>query len=123
MKAIRQGDVLLVPLAENDPANRAWQAELRDRKLGIVLAAGEVTGHHHRVRHPRTHMRRYNPGAGKPHRRILCVSKHGAVIEHEEHTSIALAPGKYEVIGQTEYAPARARQGLTESAARTRVYD
>ena len=44
---VRQGDVLLIPV---DKVPTESQYVYRIKGAGIILAAGEATGHHHRVR-------------------------------------------------------------------------
>lgn len=87
----RQGDVFLVrvPKIPKDAA---------PEKGPIILAHGEVTGHAHRVKSRSAKM---FSGAG---RRFLQASK-AVAVEHEEHGTIELEPGVYEVRIQREYSP------------------
>jgi len=93
---IRQGDVLLVRVATvEDGRDVAENGRL-------VLAHGEVTGHAHTVV-----MDRPQTDTGKliesvHGRRYLCLSG-PATLTHQEHGSIALAPGDYRVIRQMEW--------------------
>lgn len=122
MNVIRQGDVLLVPIATrgNGFTRRTGRAVKREEP-GIVLAHGEATGHHHHVKSRQAQMRSY--GRGQSARRILFVHKSGAKLEHQEHTAIDLAPGKYEVVRQTEYTPtAPVRSTTTRESFERRSY-
>lgn len=125
MEVIRQGDVLLVPIARaGDGLTRKNGRAVRREEPGIVLAHGEATGHHHHVKSRHAQMRSYGRGASA--RRILFVHKSGAKLEHQEHTAIDLAPGKYEVRRQTEYAPPAAERSVTTRRSfeqRSYVYD
>ncbi len=89
---IRQGDVLLVPVAELPKA-----AEVKTDRLGIRIA-GERTGHAHQL---------VGAVAVAGEREFV---KGGNVLSHQEHEHIATAPQWYEVIVQREHVPARAPQ-------------
>lgn len=101
----RQGDVLLVPC----PRPLADERELVKRKKGegIILAEGEATGHHHRIKD-----RSVNEWLVGPHwsfssdkKRVITVGKNGATLTHEEHDPIKIEPGAYEIVRQREWAP------------------
>ena len=132
MEVIRQGDVLLIPIAPRDPDNvgrtrKSGRAVKREDmpEVGkvVVLAHGEATGHHHHVKSRGAVMRQYGR-----RRRILHVGHEGASLEHQEHSPIALAPGRYEVVRQTEYTPPVTERRVRETPQqreswRTNVYD
>lgn len=99
MRILRQGDVLLVQV-ESMPATKAERPELGD----IVLAHGEATGHAHRIANPAGKARLWDSGA----ERFLQVME-SVALTHEEHEGIALAPGMYRIVIQTEYLPASLR--------------
>ena len=107
----RQGDIRLVPVDARPRTGRKYR--LRDRGEGLVIAAGEATGHHHRVRD--TYARVFEQD-GKT---ILSVSKHGAELEHEEHDAILLEPGSYEVVRQREVVPPAPNEQRKVSVVRT----
>jgi hypothetical protein len=102
----RQGDVLLVPVAEEAVPPHAVGAprEPRDGRGRLVLALGEVTGHAHAVVGPGELVR--EPGPFGP--MLLHLPKGGRVV-HEEHAAIALPKGWYRVIRQREYVPGSVR--------------
>lgn len=94
---VRQGDVLLRKV-DAIPAD----AKPKSRDNGrVILAYGEVTGHAHQIADPDT------AGAAlltvAESATFLRLAKKAQLI-HEEHASIDLAPGAYEVIHQREYA-------------------
>jgi len=93
-KHYRQGDVLLLKIKDKLPADAIKQ----DNKKRVVLAYGEVTGHAHAVSTDYATMYTWN-GA-----RLLEV-KEGGKLVHEEHSTIPLEPGLYEVRQQREYHP------------------
>lgn len=102
MSLSRQGD-LLIASVDSIPED----AEPVQRERGrCVLAKGETTGHEHAVPEPDVEHFRV-PGE----RQFLDVRGEGASLVHEEHGTIDLDPGKYEVTVQREYAPTGRRGG------------
>jgi signal transduction protein with GAF and PtsI domain len=99
----RQGDILFVPVDEwsSDRLNRAEVDEETDIIESGVVAEGEATGHAHRVR----------AAAGVAVVAIMADlfirSQEGENIhiDHEEHDTITLPPGDYQVVRQREYGP------------------
>ncbi|MFJ5946575.1 hypothetical protein [Streptomyces noursei] len=102
----RQGDVLIVPVAEGAlPEHvRGLADEPRDARGRMVLALGEVTGHAHAVVGPGA--LRWVSGAWGP--MLLHVPDGGRVV-HEEHAAIPLPKGWYRVVRQREYVPGSVR--------------
>jgi hypothetical protein len=102
---IRQGDVLLVPVA-SVPAEGSCPAESRGSRY--VLAEGEATGHAHVVtgRSRVVEWRQARRWAAPLRRRFLVVEE-AAVLSHQEHLPIELDAGVYEVRRQREYRPER----------------
>ncbi|MDT0437310.1 MULTISPECIES: hypothetical protein [Streptomyces] len=102
----RQGDVLIVPVAEEAVPSHVAAAprEPRDTRGRLVLALGEVTGHAHAVVGPGELVR--EPG---PFGRFLLHLPQGGRVVHEEHGPIALPKGWFRVIRQREYVPGSVR--------------
>lgn len=102
----RQGDVLIVPIAEEAvPVEQAGLAgEPRDGGGRLVLALGEATGHAHAVVGPG----RLVPTGGAYGPMLLHLPAGGRVV-HEEHAAIPLPKGWYRVVRQREYVPGSAR--------------
>lgn len=98
---VRQGDVLLVPIEEMLQGGKPV-ARVGGR---VILAEGEVTGHHHAISDADVAL-----VIGEMERRFLEVGDGGATLTHDEHAGIALAPGRYEVLIQVEYAPGELRR-------------
>ena len=106
---IRQGDVL-VRQTTKVPSADAKRITDNGR---VILAYGEVTGHSHQVIEAAPEM----PVMGdpdpvpamelfeEPDGTRLLVVKRDALLTHQEHGPITLAPGGYEVIRQREYHP------------------
>jgi hypothetical protein len=85
----RQGDVLFVKVDALPEALTEWKNN--------VLVEGEVTGHAHRLQE------------GKiwetPQGLLFLAAVTGSQIVHEEHNTINLEPGYWQVIRQREYSP------------------
>ncbi len=96
LKIYRQGDVLIERIAKLPQG-----LERRKPENGrIILAHGEVTGHHHSLAaDPADWWKR----AGSDEQ-FLTVKEQTEVV-HQEHAPIALPPGDYLVTRQREYAP------------------
>lgn len=99
----RQGDVLIIPVTSIPKATKPVEAE----NGRIVLAHGEATGHAHAIHRGAVMFR--EDGTGSSGRTFLSVDSGGAQVVHEEHATIALDPGKYEVRRQREYSPESVR--------------
>lgn len=114
----RQGDVLIaeapIPTTARFIPRRQNRARFDNVKRGIVLAAGEATGHHHVV--TGAGARLFEEGG----RRFLHVPEKGAGVVHEEHDTITLPAGDYEIRGQREYEPPAERASRPSTR---RVYD
>jgi len=88
---IRQGDVLLRPLA-------ARPVTTGSRITDGILARGEMTGHAHRLSVLTPEL--YDLDDGKM---LLCVTEEGVSIQHEEHKPVEVPVGDYEVVIDREY--------------------
>ena len=100
----RQGDVLLIPI--DDVPRNAKAVHRENGKL--ILAHGEATGHHHAFDVDVTNVELVTKeGADE-----LYLLVHGtpAPLTHQEHDTIHVDPGAYEVRRQREYAPEEIRQ-------------
>lgn len=93
----RQGDVLIIPVRSIPK-----KLEPVERENGrIVLAHGEVTGHAHAIK---------NEGAAlfrdpKLMAVFMTVNGDAVMLEHDEHDTIVIPPGNYQVVRQREYSP------------------
>jgi len=95
----RQGDILLIPIGKI-PTN----AEAVRREHGkLILAHGEVTGHHHAFAVDVRNVELVTKEGAEQ----LYLMVHGvsAPLTHQEHATIDVAPGVYEVRRQREYSP------------------
>ena len=95
----RQGDVLLI--AVDAIPGRAVPVP-RDQGE-IVLAYGEVTGHRHAITEPRAELLAL-PDQEIEHRFLRIVGVQARLL-HEEHDTITVPPGSYQVVRQREYVP------------------
>ncbi|MCQ6554628.1 hypothetical protein NPS70_15680 [Streptomyces sp. C10-9-1] len=102
----RQGDVLIMPVAEEAVPERAREGggEARDGRGRLVLALGEVTGHAHAVPGPGRLVRQ----GGEFGPMLLHLPQGGRVV-HEEHAAIPLPRGWFRVVRQREYVPGAVR--------------
>lgn len=102
-RIFRQGDVLLVAVDEapEGPRQRAENGRL-------VLAHGEVTGHHHSVAVQDAEL--IDAGARGVFLRIMEATP----LEHQEHGAITLPAGDYRVVRQREYVPAQLPRNVAD---------
>lgn len=94
----RQGDVLIRKV---DALPEGLKEVPRDNRGRLVLAEGEVTGHAHVVDCPDAVF--LATDLADLEGRFLKIEADASVV-HEEHDTLTLAPGFYEVRRQREYA-------------------
>lgn len=92
-RTYRQGDVLLVEVEKVPVAAK----KLRRTGGRVILAAGEVTGHHHAMKDQGVALLELGD------ERYLRVPAGGGELKHEEHSTIKVEPGDYAVVIQREY--------------------
>ena len=99
MKIYRQGDLLFKEVKKLPEGGKV-------RKSGHILE-GEATGHVHRVDPTQlAEAEVLDCGAGL----FMSVSAEGGVsIVHEDHHTLVLPPGSYEIVRQREYSPTEIR--------------
>lgn len=97
-KPIRQGDVMLEPIAALPETAQPKNTEGR-----AIIAYGEVTGHHHSFAPKSVKLFQYQEGGNAV--AVLEVPKRGAQIEHQEHSAIPLEAGAWRHVQQVEYTP------------------
>lgn len=96
-KMYRQGDVLFKAIAALP------KGESKKRPTGHILE-GEKTGHIHRVAElDQADVLEINNGL------YLNVTENGVSIVHEEHKTLDLPAGGYEIVRQREYSPEEIR--------------
>lgn len=107
----RQGDVLIERIA-TIPTTAKKQAATKK----IILAHGEVTGHHHAltVSDPADWWKEGEiaPSLEKPSTlagEIFVALPAGGAVTHDEHSKIELPAGNYRVTRQREYSPEEIR--------------
>ena len=96
MNYYRQGDVCLIPVATIPKGAKPVK---RDNGR-VILAYGEVTGHAHAIVEDGAVMLTVAEGAT-----FVRLAKKAQLL-HEEHATIDLPAGDYEVRTQREYTPA-----------------
>lgn len=92
MKPIRQGDVILKPLPSTVPS-------LGHQLPHLTLAEGEVTGHSHRISNGQAELFEKE---GTLYLRVLSPQ---ATLIHEEHNTLLIPQGIWQVQIQREYEP------------------
>lgn len=98
----RQGDVLIVP-TEKVPAKTTPVPRENGR---VILAHGEVTGHAHAIIDESAEL--VTPeGAAELY--LLVHGTDEVALTHDEHDTIMLPPGSYEIRRQREYSPEEIR--------------
>ena len=102
---MRQGDVILIPCSDKEVTSN--HRAVPNKNGRIVLAEGEVTGHFHAIHRfgPATTLLRAEGISD----RVLTVDV-DAMLDHDEHGSIALGPGNYIVRIQREWSGEDERQ-------------
>jgi hypothetical protein len=95
----RQGDVLLRAVTAIPDS-----AKPLAHKGRVVLAEGEVTGHAHAFYEGRVRMFR-DDGLGRTFIRVEAGGG-DAMLKHEEHSTIPVPAGDYELLNQLQYTPA-----------------
>lgn len=103
MDLIRQGDVLLIPVGKA-PRGR----KVKRDKGRVILAYGEVTGHAHAILDGHVQLITAED-ANDLAMWFLLVPDKPASLVHEEHSTLVVPPGVYEVRRQREYAPEEIR--------------
>jgi hypothetical protein len=103
MLIFRQGDVLLRQVRQL-PRKRQPVERVGGR---IVLAEGEATGHAHAVLDERAELYEHSDRLEARFLRVLAEG--GVSLTHDEHATITLPRGTYEVIRQREYEPGAVR--------------
>jgi hypothetical protein len=108
----RQGDVLIEQVAEIP--NTAQPQEMSRR---VILAHGEVTGHHDVLETvdpadwwKQGELSTANEKPATLAGELFLSLSGGATVKHEEHAAIELPPGKYRVTRQREYTPQAPRK-------------
>lgn len=104
MTIYRQGDVLITRLEAEPEGARKPVAREGGR---IVLAHGELTGHAHAIESKAASL--FSDPASL--RRFLRVrARDGVELRHEEHTTIKIEKGIYEITRQVEWDGVAGRQ-------------
>lgn len=101
MAMFRHGDLLIIRVdGLPDGATRAERQG--DGQPGVVLEYGEVTGHAHRIKADRTVLWNAN-------QQRYVTLENTADLSHEEHATIHLEAGVYQIIRQRTYTPEESR--------------
>ncbi len=94
-QAIRQGDILLVPIPGLGSSTKYQVVPPEDGRH--ILARGEVTGHHHSIAiHDRIALFREDGSGGG----LFLMAGVPTVLEHQEHTALEVPAGSWAVLRQ-----------------------
>jgi len=99
-KHFRQGDVYL---CKTDTSDKKGYTKIKPENNNIILAYGEVTGHHHSISLlENSNVELFKNINGDM---LLEIQDVNATLTHQEHSAIILEPGIYECYIQEEYDP------------------
>lgn len=98
METYRQGDVLVMAV----PSIPRRAERVRRDGGRVVLAYGEATGHAHAIGDAGAVLLQ-DPLTGDLFVRV--DEPGGVALAHEEHATVTLPPGDYQVVRQREYLP------------------
>jgi hypothetical protein len=96
---IRQGDIMLVPVTDKYTIGMVRKSVKQRKRTGegLIVAEGEATGHHHRVR--TKGVRLVEVGG------TLYLQGPESKLEHEEHETLTVPKGTHRIVQQREHAP------------------
>lgn len=100
MRKFRQGDVLLIKI---DSIPKTAKKKSKEGKKRIELAFGEVTGHAHALYEPDLVEAWGHPENAPEATPDYIEVSEATELHHEEHSTVKLDPGCYEVIIQREW--------------------
>lgn len=107
-KPVRQGDVLLVKVADDSVSFEGKTPDKRDAGR-VVLAYGEATGHAHAITENNAFLFTFKdaPEDKLFEKEVYLRVKGDTPVElrHEEHSTLSITPGTYKIIHQKEYSP------------------
>ncbi len=101
-RPIRQGDIVLIPVAKRQVPKNLMPVE-RDRRRRLILAEGETTGHCHAILDPGVELFRQSD-LDEMADRFLRVEQEAELV-HEEHATLTVPKGDYIVRHKREYSP------------------
>ena len=100
MKQMRHGDVILIPITAQEAENMKKDAKKIDHENGrIILAYGEVTGHCHSLICKDANL--WQVSENNKLLELPAISK----LSHQEHKTIELQPGCYQIVQKRQYTP------------------
>ena len=76
----------------------------------VILAYGEVTGHHHSIVDEAAEMLIAQAEGVAAQAWLQVSGEEPVALQHQEHSTIMIPPGAYKVVIQVEYSPAKIRR-------------
>ena len=104
MRQLRQGDILVERL-ERAHDGQGSAPDAIGRMTVVVLAAGEATGHAHRLETSAGIGFLWHQGAGDPLLIGVAVLAAPAIVRHDEHAPLHLPAGIWRFSRQRRYDP------------------
>ena len=104
MRQLRQGDILVEQLERAHDGQGSAPGAI-SRTTVVVLAAGEATGHAHRLETSAGTGFLWYPGAGDPLLIGVAVLAAPAIVRHDEHAPLHLPAGIWRFSRQRRYDP------------------
>ena len=104
----RQGDVLIRSI-DKKPEEGLEEVEADNGR--VILAYGEVTGHAHAL--PQAEAALFAAQYDED-KHFLTINEGGSKLTHEEHATIELPAGDYEVIRQREFSPTEQSRAVVD---------
>lgn len=98
-QVVHQGDVFITKVS--DAIQEIAGEEIKPEETGLVLQHGEALGHYHRVENPAVATLKLT-SLDNAVKKMMLTIKEETKVNHEEHGSIVLTPGTYEVRTQRE---------------------
>jgi len=97
-KYYRHGDLLFLKVDEVPSEFRRFKISPKKHSRGVIVAEGEKTGHHHTLEAAKSYFNYEWRGGRISFVEIDVPTK----VEHEEHGTITLDPGLYQINFQKE---------------------
>jgi len=110
-KYYRHGDLLFIKVDEIPSDFKRTKKQPKSHSRGVIVAEGEKTGHHHTLEAVESYFN-YEWRNGRIS--FFEIDK-PTKVEHEEHGTIVLEPGKYQINFQREVQLGQVHYPTTEA--------
>lgn len=110
---IRQGDILIIPIANRELPKQLVPVD-RDRRGRIIIAEGETTGHCHAILDDPVTLFRQDDLDEMADRFLLVEQEQGVDLVHEEHDTVRIPAGAHVIRHKREYQPAELPRAVAD---------